>query len=188
MTHSRDYPAPQLYIDGEWTDGTSGKSEPVFNPATGEEIGQVPHASDGDLDRAIAASVKGFEIWSNTPISERADILLKAMDIILSKAAEIARIETLEQGKHYKEAYGEVTRSCGTIRWNVEEARRAYGRVIPSSPEIRLTTIRQAIGPVAAFVPWNFPAGGPLRKLSPGLAAGWLVGMTCSSNDQSQEA
>ncbi|MBL4811492.1 MAG: NAD-dependent succinate-semialdehyde dehydrogenase [Rhodobacteraceae bacterium] len=180
MTHSHDYPAPQLYIDGEWTYGTSGKSEPVFNPATGLEIGQVPHASDADLDRAIAASVKGFELWSNTPIAKRATILLKAMDLILSRAKEIARIETLEQGKHYKEAYGEVTRSCGTIRWNVEEARRAYGRVIPSAPDIRLTTIRQPIGPVAAFVPWNFPAGGPLRKLSPGLAAGCSFVIKCS--------
>jgi succinate-semialdehyde dehydrogenase/glutarate-semialdehyde dehydrogenase len=180
MTHARDYPAPQLFIDGVWCDGAGGRSEPVFNPATAAVIGAVPHAEPEDLDRAAAAAARAFPGWAAIGIGGRAGILLKAAALIEARAAEIARIETLEQGKHYKEALGEVTRSVGTIRWNVEEARRAYGRIVPAEPGVRLTVFRQPIGPVAAFVPWNFPAGGPLRKLAPALAAGCTVVIKCS--------
>lgn len=180
MTHSRDYPAPQLYIDGAWTDGTSGRSEPVFCPATGQMIGHVPHASSSDLDRAAAAAARVFPVWSGMSLAERAAILIKVHDLIRERAGAIARIETLEQGKHYREALGEVTRAVGTLPYYVEEARRAYGRIIPSDSGIRLSVHRQPVGPVAAFVPWNFPVGGPLRKLSPGLAAGCTFVIKCS--------
>lgn len=167
-----DYPTPGLFINGEWSQGTSGKSEPVYNPATEQVIGHVPHASAKDLDRAVAAAAAGFEVWSKTPVMERAAILTRAMGLIRERAKSIAKIMTMEQGKHFNEALGEITRSAGGLLYNSEEAKRAYGRVIPFQPGFRLTTIRQPIGPVAAFVPWNFPAGGPLRKLSAGLAAG----------------
>ncbi len=180
MTHSRTYPAPQLFIDGEWTNGTSGRSEPVFNPATGREIGQVPHAGWNDLDRAAAAAGAGFKVWSAMDVDARGTILVKAMQFIRERASEIARVATLEQGKHFKEALGEVMRSSGTLGYYAEEAKRAFGRVIPTSHGTRLSTIVQPVGPVAAFVPWNFPSGGPLRKLSPGLAAGCSFVIKCS--------
>lgn len=166
------YPAPALFIDGEWTEGTSAKSEPVYDPATGRVLAQLPHASPADLDRAVAAAARGFAIWSAKGVAERADVLLKARALILERSKDIAGILTLEQGKAFSEAHAEVTRAANILRWDSEEARRAYGRVIPFQAGFRLSTMQQAIGPVAAFVPWNFPAGGPLRKLGAGLAVG----------------
>jgi succinate-semialdehyde dehydrogenase / glutarate-semialdehyde dehydrogenase len=179
-THARDYPAPQLFIDGEWTDGTSGRSEPVLNPATGREIGRVPHASAADLDRAAAAAARAIPAWATLSAADRGRVLAKAQGLIRDRAAEIARIATLEQGKHYKEALGEVTRASGTLSYYAEEAKRAYGRIIPVDPGTILTVRHQPVGPVAAFVPWNFPSGGPLRKLSPALAAGCTLVIKCS--------
>ena len=89
MSHSRDYPAPAMFIDGEWTDGTGGKSEPVYNPATEEVLGHVPHASIADLDRAVAAAVRGFAAWSGMSVGERAHVLLAAMALIQDRAKEI---------------------------------------------------------------------------------------------------
>lgn len=180
MTLSRDYPAPALFIDGEWTQGTSGTSEPVFNPATAQVIGHVPHASAADLDRAVAAAARAFPAWSRLPVAKRAEILLAAQRLIRERGQEIGRISTLENGKNHREATGEVMRSAGNIGWCIEEARRAYGRIIPFEESVNLYTIRQPIGPVAAFVPWNFPSGGVLRKLAPGLAAGCTFVIKCS--------
>lgn len=180
MSLSREYPAPQLYIDGEWIGPDKRESEPVFNPATAQEIGRVPHATREDLDRAVAAAAAAFPAWAALSTAERGKILLKAQGLIRERSAEIARISTLENGKNYREALGEVQRSSGTLSWYTEVAKHSYGRVIPSDADTRLYTIRQPIGPVAAFVPWNFPSGGPLRKLSPGLAAGCTFVIKCS--------
>lgn len=174
MTHP-DYPAPALFIDGQWTQGTANKSEPIYNPATGEVIGHVPHASVEDLDRAIAAAERGFKVWSQKTVMERGTILCKAMDLIRERAQSIAKIMTMEEGKNFKEASMEIGRAAGGFLYNAEEAKRAYGRVIPFQPGFQLTTIQRPIGPVAAFVPWNFPAGGPIRKLSASLAAGCSI-------------
>lgn len=180
MSLSREYPAPLLYIDGDWIGGDTRESEPVHNPATALEIGRVPHATSADLDRAVAAAGRTFPTWAALSVSERGKILLRAQALIRERATEIARVATLENGKNYREALAEVQRSSGTLSWYVEVAKRAYGRVIPSDADTRLYTVREPIGPVAAFVPWNFPSGGPLRKLSAGLAAGCTFVIKCS--------
>ncbi|MDE1150537.1 MAG: NAD-dependent succinate-semialdehyde dehydrogenase [Azospirillaceae bacterium] len=174
MTSAR-YPRIQLYIDGAWTDGTAERWTDVINPATEEVIGRVPHASVADLDRALAAAQRGFALWRDTPVAERTRILKTAARILRERSAEIGRIMTLEQGKLVAEATGEAQRVAGTLEWDTEEARRAYGRIIPTEPNLRLYVQRQPIGPVAAFVPWNFPAGSPMRKIAAALAAGCSV-------------
>ncbi|WP_372345223.1 NAD-dependent succinate-semialdehyde dehydrogenase [Streptomyces sp. KL116D] len=166
------YPTVRLHISGEWRDSGSGASAPVVNPATEEVIGAVPLATTADLDDALTAADHGFRTWRGTPVAERTAILHRAADLITARAPEIGRVMTLEQGKPVKEATGEAIRTADTLRWHVEDARRAYGRTIPAAPGTLLSVRREPVGPVAAFVPWNFPVGGPNRKISSALAAG----------------
>ncbi|MEU9517242.1 NAD-dependent succinate-semialdehyde dehydrogenase [Streptomyces sp. NPDC048224] len=172
MTTDQGYPAVRMYIAGEWCQGGTGRTAPIVNPATEEVIGEVPLATTADLDRALDAATEGFRIWRGTPIAERTRILHAAADLIAERAADIGRVMTREQGKPLRESTGEARRTAETLRWHADDARRAYGRIIPSSPGTVLTVRREPIGPVAAFVPWNFPVGGPNRKISSALSAG----------------
>lgn len=169
------YPELAMFIDGRWTLGSSGRSEPVINPATEEVLGRVPHASRDDLDRALAAAARGFELWRDTPIEARTRILMTAARLVRERSQDIASIMTREQGKALSEAKGEVLRAAGIIQWDAEEGRRAYGRVIPVDAQSEIMVLRQPVGPVAAFTPWNFPAGSPLRKIAAALAAGCSI-------------
>ncbi|MFD9429675.1 NAD-dependent succinate-semialdehyde dehydrogenase [Streptomyces sp. NPDC060002] len=175
MTTDHGYPAVRLHIAGEWCQGGTGRTAPIVNPATEEVIGEVPLAAPADLDRALEAAAAGFKVWRATPVAERTDILHAAAGLLTERAAEVGRIMTLEQGKPLAEATGEARRVAGTLRWHADDARRAYGRIIPAEPGTVLTVRREPIGPVAAFVPWNFPAGGPMRKISAALAAGCSI-------------
>jgi succinate-semialdehyde dehydrogenase/glutarate-semialdehyde dehydrogenase len=174
------YPAIELLIDGEWTGGSGTDSSPVINPATGAEIGRVPHATHADLDRALAAAQRGFARWSAMPVAARTRMLLAAARLITERAPRIARIMTLEQGKLQAEAMGEAHRCAGIVEWDTAEGQRAYGRVIPVDEDTQLTVIRQPIGPVAGFTPWNFPAGSVTRKIAPALAAGCSIVLKAS--------
>lgn len=173
--HAQAYGPVQMYIDGQWTDGTSGRTDDIINPATNEVIGTVPLASADDMDRALAAADAGFRVWRDTPVDARTRILLQASAILRERAPAIARNMSIEQGKPYQEALGEVTRVAGMIVWDAEEGRRAYGRVVPMDNQTELTVIRQPVGPVAAFTPWNFPAGSPTRKIAAALSAGCSI-------------
>ncbi|MEU0851432.1 NAD-dependent succinate-semialdehyde dehydrogenase [Streptomyces flaveolus] len=172
MTTDHGYPAVRMYIAGEWCQGGTGRTAPIVNPATEEVIGEVPLATTADLDRALAAATDGFAAWRATPIAERTEVLHRAADLIAERAADIGRVMTREQGKPLRESTGEARRTAETLRWHADDARRAYGRIIPSAPGTVLTVRREPIGPVAAFVPWNFPVGGPNRKISSALSAG----------------
>ncbi|MBB2943939.1 succinate-semialdehyde dehydrogenase/glutarate-semialdehyde dehydrogenase [Actinoplanes lutulentus] len=162
-----------LYIDGSFL--SDRPTVPVLNPATEEVIGQVPLATPEDLDQAIAAAVRAFATWRDTPIAERTRILLKAADLLVSRADHVARVMTIEQGKPLAEARSEVLRVAGALRWDAEDARRAYGRIIPSAGDTVLSVRHEPIGPVAAFTPWNFPAGSPMRKIAGALSAGCSI-------------
>ncbi|MFA3873238.1 NAD-dependent succinate-semialdehyde dehydrogenase [Streptomyces sp. MMCC 100] len=172
MTTDHGYPAVRMYIAGQWCQGGTEDTAPVVDPATEEVIGEVPLATAADLDRALDAAAKGFEVWRATPVAERTRILHAAADLIAERAPEIGRVMTREQGKPLRESTGEARRTAETLRWHADDARRAYGRIIPSAPGTVLTVRREPIGPVAAFVPWNFPVGGPNRKISSALSAG----------------
>jgi len=174
---SQDYPHLKLLIGGEWTpshrENDNREHEPVMNPATGECIGVLPHASKADLDRALEAAEKAYPIWRNTSPQDRGKILKRAADLMRERAEHIARIATLEEGKTIHEARLEIPFSADILEWFAEEGRRAYGRVLPQrTPGVRMTVLREPVGPVAAFAPWNFPIGNPCRKLGAALAAG----------------
>ncbi len=161
------YPAVQLYIDGAWTEAAAGRSLPVVNPATGEVIGKVAHAERADLDRALEAADKGFRLWRKVSAFDRSKVMRKAADLLRERADAIAPLLTMEQGKPLPEAKGEVLAGADVIDWFAEEARRTYGRVIPARAEgIYQLVIKEPVGPVAAFTPWNFPINQVVRKLS----------------------
>jgi len=171
------YETLALFIDGTWrTEGREGKSETVINPATEQPLGRLPHASPADLDEAIAAAAKGFAAWRTVPAYDRARIMKRAADLVRERAPAMARILTMEQGKPLAEALGEVNTSADILEWYAEEGRRAYGRIIPGrSPGSRQMVVREPVGPVAAFTPWNFPVLTPMRKIGGALAAGCSI-------------
>jgi succinate-semialdehyde dehydrogenase / glutarate-semialdehyde dehydrogenase len=170
---SAQYDKLHLYIDGEWLGPQGRKTGNVVNPATGETIGTLPHASKADLDRALDAAQRGFQTWRKVSPNERAKVLRKAAELIRERADHIATVMTMEEGKTIGESKMEVLGSAEVFEWMAEECRRSYGRVIPSrSPGHRQMVIREPVGPVAAFAPWNFPAVTPARKIAASLAAG----------------
>ncbi|CAH1652967.1 Alpha-ketoglutaric semialdehyde dehydrogenase 1 [Hyphomicrobiales bacterium] len=167
------YPEVQLFIDGSWTRGTEGQSLKVLNPATGEAIGSFAKADKVDLDRALKAARKGFETWRKISAFERSKLLRRAADLLRERADAIAPLLTLEQGKPLPEAKGELLSSADVIDWAAEEGRRTYGRLIPArAPGVQQLAIKEPVGPVAAFTPWNFPVSQVARKIAAGLAAG----------------
>ncbi len=170
------YPNVQLHIDGAWTDSASGKTLEVMNPATGEVNGLLAHAGQADLDRALDATEKGFAAWRRVSAFERSKLMRKAADLLRSRAGDIARLVTLEQGKPVGEAKLEAMASADIIDWFAEEARRTYGRVIPARAEgVYQLSLREPVGPVAAFTPWNFPINQANRKIAIALAAGCSI-------------
>jgi len=170
------YPKVQLLIDGKWCDAASGRTLPVMNPATGEAIGTVAHAEKVDLDRALEAARKGFETWRKTGVFDRYKLMRKAAELLRSRADTIAPLLTQEQGKPLAEAKMEVLAGADVIDWFAEEGRRAYGRIIPArAPGIYQLAIKEPVGPVAAFTPWNFPINQIVRKLSAALTTGCSI-------------
>src|SRR5271168_2304903 len=170
------YPEVQLFIDGAWTNAAAGRFLDVMNPATGDKIGTVPHAAISDLDRALQAADKGFKLWRKVSAFDRSKVMRKAANLLRDRADAIAPLLTMEQGKPLPEAKGEVLAGADVIDWFAEEARRAYGRVIPARAEgIYQLVIKEPVGPVAAFTPWNFPINQVVRKLSGALATGCSI-------------
>ncbi|RWJ05737.1 NAD-dependent succinate-semialdehyde dehydrogenase [Mesorhizobium sp.] len=166
----------RLLVDGEWTLGTSGKSSDLYNPATGEVIGSVPHASTGDLDHALDATAKAFKVWKNTTPAERGAILNRAAELMEKDIDRIARILTMEGGKTLSESKWELTFAIESLRWYAEEGRRAYGRVVPGRIlSHRQLVLKEPVGPSAAFAAWNYPSSNVIRKIGGGLAAGCSI-------------
>lgn len=170
------YPTLTMYIDGEFIGADGRDSAELRNPANGERLGALPHASTADLDRALAAAAVGFRLWRATSAYDRAKVMRQAAQLIRDRADAIARILTQEQGKVLAEAKGEVVTAADVIEWYAEEGRRAYGRVIPGrAPNTRMLVLQEPIGPVAAFTPWNFPAVTPARKIGGAIGAGCSI-------------
>jgi succinate-semialdehyde dehydrogenase/glutarate-semialdehyde dehydrogenase len=165
-----------LFIDGQWTKAAGGRSIPVVNPATGEPIGTVAHADKADLDRALEAADKGFRTWRKVSAFDRSKIMRKAANLLRERVEAIAPLLTLEQGKPLGDSKGETLAGADVIDWFAEEARRTYGRVIPARAEgVYQLVVKEPVGPVAAFTPWNFPINQVVRKLSCALAAGCSI-------------
>ena len=167
-----NYPEIELYIDGRWK---RASGQPVINPADESVLGTVPTATTADLDDALAAAQRGFALWRKTSPAKRTQIILKAASIIRERVDAMAVAMTLEQGKPLDQARLEIIRGCDIIEWDATEGLRLYGRVIPSEEGMRHTVLRQPIGPVAAFSPWNFPMSSPGRKVAGALSAGCSI-------------
>jgi len=170
------YSDVSLFINGEWRAGASGKSQAIVNPATGGVLARLAHADISDLDSALAAADAGFKVWRATSPHERYKLLRKAAELMRARAAEVAELMTQEQGKPVGEAKMEAMAAADIMDWYAEEARRMYGRVVPARADgVTQLVIKEAVGPVAAFTPWNFPINQAVRKLSAALAAGCSV-------------
>lgn len=162
-----------MFRNGEWIEAESGESFAVINPATGEEIGQVPNGGAADASLAIDAAHAAFASWSTTTAYQRADILMNAWRLMTERAKDLAQLMTAEQGKPLRAANFEVGYGADFIRWYAEEARRLTGEWLPSGrPDQRFLSVRQPVGVVAMVTPWNYPMSMLTRKMAPALAAG----------------
>lgn len=177
------YSALELCVDGRFIGAGLGRdSEDVIDPATGNVLAQVPHATDVEVDEALAASSRAFASWSTTSPLERSNILRRAAAILRERMDHLCRTMTLEQGKPLAEAMGEWTHAVEIFEWCAEEGRRAYGRVVPSRfAGTDHIVLREPVGPCAVFTPWNFPALCPARKIAAALASGCTVIVRASS-------
>jgi succinate-semialdehyde dehydrogenase/glutarate-semialdehyde dehydrogenase len=166
------YPTIELYVDGRWRQASG---TPIINPADENVLGTVPYATRADLDDALEAATRGFNVWRKTAPNTRAQMILKAAALIRTRIDEMATAMVLEQGKPLDQAKLEILRGCEIIEWDATEGMRMYGRVIPAGPGLQHTVYRQPIGPVAAFSPWNFPMSSPARKVAGALASGCSI-------------
>jgi succinate-semialdehyde dehydrogenase/glutarate-semialdehyde dehydrogenase len=164
----------QLFIDNRWRDAADGRTLPVHNPATGQAIGTVAHAGATELAEAVAAAQRGFATWRAMQPAERSKIMRKAAGLLRERAGTIARLMTQEQGKPLAEATAETGAAADIIEWFAEEGFRVYGRIVPSrsQPALRQMVLKDPVGPVAAFTPWNFPINQVVRKVGAALATG----------------
>jgi len=163
-----------MLINGEWL--TDRPTFTVFNPATGEEIGQVAEGTEQDAARAIDAASAALPAWMNETAYARSAVLYRAYQLMLEQQRELAELMTREQGKPLKAAMNEVKYAADFLLWFAEEAKRVYGETIPSArSDQRFLVQKQAVGVVAAVTPWNYPISMLTRKLGPALAAGCTV-------------
>jgi succinate-semialdehyde dehydrogenase / glutarate-semialdehyde dehydrogenase len=162
-----------LHIGGKWRAASGGRTIDIVNPATEEVIGKLAHAAKADLDEALDQAAKGFAVWRKMSAYERSKLLRKTADILRERSESIARLLTIEQGKPLAEARAELAGSADVVDWFAEEGRRAYGRVIPARQAgVYQLSLREPVGVVAGFTPWNFPMSQAVRKISAALAAG----------------
>ena len=173
-TSNKKYPKIGLYLDGEWIYDRQPFVN-VVNPSNEEVLASVPTATDGDLQRALTAAARGFVVWHETPPHKRVSIIRKALTLLRERTDSIAEILTLENGKPLEHARAEIERSGNFFEWEMGQALRAYGTIVPASPRMQKFVMRQPIGPVFAATPWNVPMSSAARKTSAALSAGCSV-------------
>ncbi|WP_404558837.1 aldehyde dehydrogenase family protein [Bradyrhizobium niftali] len=162
----------KLFINGEWRSGVSGADLVLINPATEQECGRVAVASAADLDDALTSAQDSFLQWSNTPADARGKLLVRAAGIMKEKTEAAAAALSREQGKTLAEAKGEYARAIEMLEWN---GARAGELSAPLPIDEKRVIVPEAIGVIAAFTPWNYPAVLNARKLAAGIAAGCPV-------------
>ena len=165
----------QCYVNGQWVLGDHAMIV-VTNPSTGQVIGEVPNLGQHEAKLCVDAAHHAFMSWKQTTADERSLVLRRWYDLMVKHTDDLATILTLEQGKPYVEAKGEIAYAASFVLWYSEEARRAYGEVIPSHrSDGKIIITKEPIGVVAAITPWNFPAAMITRKCAPAIAAGCAV-------------
>ena len=165
----------KMLIDGTWQLAASGKTSEVINPATGEVIAVVPKGGREDAQKAIKAARKAFDsgIWSERPATERAELLNKFADKMVERVDDIARTETMNNGKSFTESSYDVYDSAACLRYYAGMCTKPAGQTynVPN-PDVHAMTIREPIGVVGMIVAWNFPISLAMWKMAPALAAG----------------
>ena len=169
------YPDLYLHIDGERVNRGNRRTLPVLNPANAEVLGELPLADAADLDRALDAAARGFRVWRDSTPQQRVAVLNGASRLLHDRIDTLAHVMTLEEGKTLSEARTEVMMVAGLFAFYAGECQRLYGRALVRPTGQRSTVTHEPVGPVAAFAPWNFPAGNPGRKLGAPIAAGCSV-------------
>ena len=161
------------YVGGEWIAADDGASAPVVDPANGETLTTVPMMGVAETRRAIAAAAAAQREWRWVAAKERGKLLARIAELMLLHKVDLATIMTREQGKPLTESNGEIVYSASFLEWFAEEARRAYGDVIPAPQrDRRIVVLKEPVGVCAAITPWNFPTAMLARKVAPALAAG----------------
>lgn len=163
---------PLFLIGGEYTDVSDYPSFPIINPCNGDVLWECPQAGPEHVEAAVKEAKKIQKSWGNTHGSERAAIMRKAAEIVGERVDEIAQTLSLEIGRPYRMAQGEVRRGTEIIQWVAGEAGRIFGETMTSPSGGRLSVTREPVGIVAGITPWNFPVGQCLQKICPALAAG----------------
>lgn len=162
-----------ILIGGEWLEADSGKVLDVTNPATGEHLGTVPKAGAAETKRAIEAADAAFQTFKKTTPNQRADWLRAMHAVMMDNQDALAELLTLEMGKPFAEAKGEIAIGAQYLLWFAEEGRRIYGDVVPSPwADRRIMVRKEPVGVIAAITPWNFPSSMLARKIGPAIAAG----------------
>ncbi|SDP46030.1 NAD-dependent succinate-semialdehyde dehydrogenase [Desulforhopalus singaporensis] len=165
-----------MYIDGSWIEAAGRKSFPSINPASGQQLGTVADGGETDAVHAVDAADRAFVSWSRTTAYQRADFLYRAYSIMMAELESLASVMVEEQGKPLRAARNEVKYAADFLLWFAEEAKRVYGRTIPSArPDQRFIVDRRPIGVVGAITPWNYPISMITRKVAPAVAAGCTV-------------
>jgi len=163
------------FIDGAWNGGCAGRFD-VRNPADGGKLADVTNCGSADADRAIAAAAQALPAWRSRTAKDRASVLKRWNDLILTSADDLAKLMTAEQGKPLAESKGEIGYGASFVEWFAEEGKRVYGETIPThAPDKRLLVFKEPVGVCAAITPWNFPNAMITRKVAPALAAGCTV-------------
>ena len=164
------------FIDGKWQPSEKNETYEVINPATEEILGHASKATPSDVDKALKSAQKGLKVWKQTPPWQRSYIIRRIADKMREKQDILAKWMTLEVGKPFAEAKGEVGGAADIFEWNAEETKRIYGQTVESRfADTRVHVYYQPIGVVAALTPWNFPLVLSSRKISTALAAGCSV-------------
>jgi succinate-semialdehyde dehydrogenase/glutarate-semialdehyde dehydrogenase len=173
MTAAADLVERQGYIDGAWVDAGSGETFPVLNPASGDVVAEVPRMGTAETRRAIEAAQRALPGWRGMLAKDRARIMRRWADLMMTHQEALAALLTTEQGKPVAESRVEVAYAASFLEWFGEEAKRVYGDTIPTyMPDRRVLVTKEPIGVTVGITPWNFPAAMPTRKAAPALGAG----------------
>ncbi len=163
----------RAYINGGWLSAEGNETIPVFNPATGREIGRIPDLGKSEIHFAVQCAQDALKNWRTMTAKKRAGILRRWFDLVLEHQEDLAVLMTAEQGKPLAEARGEIAYAAAFIEWFAEEGKRIYGDIIPSPMrDSRILVLKEPVGVCAAITPWNFPSAMITRKAAPALAAG----------------
>ncbi len=166
----------RAYIDGRWLPSNRGATFNVVCPSDGEPVGQVPNMGASETAEAIEGAHKALSAWKALTAKARSDVLKALFNLLHTNKLDLARILAAESGKPLVEATAEIAYGAAYVEWFAEEARRAYGDVIPSnSPGSRIVVTKEPVGVCAAITPWNFPNAMITRKIAPALAAGCTI-------------